>query len=384
MSIAGARVRGPAFALVGADRRILRATGAFGQTWEDAEAALEQSTELELVLTGQAERETASIGHASVSIEAVRDAAGSRQALISIAPEEPGSDFEQGQEPEVPMLELQEPLDNSPAAIWLKDLEGRYLYVNNSYVRELGTPEDRLRGHTDNELSPRETVDGPRLTFARDGLDEPQQLEYTVPPFESRAALAAVRFVIRDREGRSVGVCGVAAPLDNAQLARAEADRLMHLERWTRMSQDELRAELLEEWGITPGGAVAGWETATESWQQGDETEPGHESAEWHAEAQAPPAHPEQGSGTEPMQRFNDAVEELQAEAQRWREELEEARSALELVRAEREAREEAERELAEERGRSEELARALADVRARVADLDRALDEALLREDHG
>ena len=126
---------------------------------------------------------------------------------------------------------LRESLEHSPALAWVKDPEGRYLYVNGRYRHELGTSEERLRGHSDAELPPRETVDGPRLRLAGDGVQEPVQLEYTVPAFEGRPPLVALRFPLHDDSGRSVGMCGVAAPLGEAQLARDEAVRLMGLDR---------------------------------------------------------------------------------------------------------------------------------------------------------
>lgn len=122
---------------------------------------------------------------------------------------------------------LRQSLEHSPAIGWVKDPDGRYLYVNERYRHELGTSEERLRGRSDAELSPRETVDGPRMRFAADGVQEPVQLEYTVPAFEGRPPLVALRFELHDDSGRPVGMCGIAAPLGEAQLARDEAMRLM-------------------------------------------------------------------------------------------------------------------------------------------------------------
>jgi hypothetical protein len=108
---------------------------------------------------------------------------------------------------------LRERLGSITAIGWLKDIEGRYLFANRSYIEQLGTSEDRLLGRTDAELPPREAIDGPRL---RDGATIPDaliQVEYRVGAFDARPELAVMRFPIRDQSGTPVAVCGIAAPV---------------------------------------------------------------------------------------------------------------------------------------------------------------------------
>lgn len=130
-----------------------------------------------------------------------------------------------------PIALLGEELDASPAIGWLKDVGGRYVRINPRYAQQLGTTEERMLGHSDAELTARETIDGPRLAHSDGVNDEPVQLEYTVEAFEGRPALAALRFVVRDASDEAVGVCGVAAELGDAHLARSECTRLMSIER---------------------------------------------------------------------------------------------------------------------------------------------------------
>lgn len=237
-------MRMPALAVVSADHRIIRSTETFRQRYDAAGKLCERSPELEQVLTGRADTAVVDAGDFSVAIEAVMDATGKRQAMLSVAPED------QAPAPEPPIEALREAVDESPAIVWVKDIEGRYLHINSRYTSDLGTPEEKLRGHTDAELPPVRTVDGPRLKYAEDGLQEPLQLEYTVPAFDGRPALAALRFALRDDNGHPIGTCGVAAPINEAHVARDEAVRLMQLERWNRLDPVEVRAELLEQWHV--------------------------------------------------------------------------------------------------------------------------------------
>jgi PAS domain-containing protein len=237
-------MRMPALAVVGADHRIVRSTEAFRRRYQGAQALCEDSPEIDLVLTGRADNAVVNLGELSVAVEAVTDAAGRRQAMLSLPTEE------QPSAPEPPVNALRDAAEESPAIVWVKDLEGRYLYANPRFLRDLETSEETLLGKTDADVRPGETVDGPRLAYAEDGLQEPLQLEYTVPMFEGRPALSALRFALRDKTGQPIGTCGVAAPISEAQVAREEAVRLMQLERWNRLDPVEVRAEVLEQWHV--------------------------------------------------------------------------------------------------------------------------------------
>ena len=244
MDTAATALMAPALALIDSDRRIVRSTDTFRTRYEQAGAACEHSHELELVLHGEANAAFVNAGDVSLAIEAVTDTNGRRHAMLRPA----GDDGVAAGDS--PISALRDPVDQSPAIAWLKDLDGRYLHVNHRYAADLNTSADRLHGRTDAELPARETVDGPRSQWANDGLQEPLQLEYTIPPYEGRPALVALRFAIRDPQGQAVGVCGVAATINEAQLAREEAARLTQIERWSRMDPAAVRAELLEEWGV--------------------------------------------------------------------------------------------------------------------------------------
>jgi PAS domain-containing protein len=346
-------VRDPALALIGADRRIVRSTEAFRRRYENAEEVCERSPELELVLTGQADAATLSAGEVDVAIEAVTDTNGTRHVMLSLPVDE------QPPQPGAPIAALREPLDESRAIVWVKDLDGRYMYVNRRYTSDLGTSEERVRGHTDAELPTREAVDGPRVRHSADGLQEPVELEYVVPAFEGRPALLVVRFVMHDPGGQPFGVCGVAAPLDEAQLAREEAARLMRIERQTRLDPAAVRAELLEEWGVArgDGGAALEWPTpvTSESERSQQEHEPPRASADSERRRE---------------------LEQVRAELELARTEREHAREEREQAWAEREQarveREQARSEAVTQRERADGLASALVALRTQLAELAR------------
>ncbi len=237
----------PALALIGADGEIEHSTETFRLRYEDKAELCRQSPQIERVLAGDADRAAVTLEGVSGEVEAMIDSAGARHVLLTLPSESaPGTDDHNAL--------LADALEESPAIAWQKDLDGRYLQVNRTFASLLGVTLERVKGQTDLELKPSETVDGPRVHERGVSPDEPLQFEYTVPSFEKRPPMAVLRFPVRDLAGNAIAVCGVAAPFEQAHVARDEAARLFEIERWSRLDPTALRAELLNEWGVAPGG----------------------------------------------------------------------------------------------------------------------------------
>lgn len=223
------------------------ATRAFVDRFEVRDGSLASCPhEVELIISGQADRLTALIDDLEADVVAVVDGDGRRMAVLTVPTACDAADIE----PVSPLLE--EPLDESPAIVWLKDLEGRYLRVNRRYVDQLGTDTESARGRTDVELTAAASIEGLRLeeedTAAGRKLLE---LEYRIGAFEERPAFAVLRFALRDGRGQPTATCSVAAPVAEESLARSECERLMRIDRWGRLDAFGIRQELLEEWGLT-------------------------------------------------------------------------------------------------------------------------------------
>ncbi|HUO74202.1 MAG TPA: PAS domain-containing protein [Solirubrobacteraceae bacterium] len=228
----------PALALLNAAGLVERSSETFRLRYASSADLWRRSTDLERVLAGEADHAVISIDSTPAEIEAIVDAHGTRRVLVTIGGARTATD------PARNAL-LDESLDAGRAIVWLKDLGGRYLRINSRFTAVLGTTEDRVRGHADAELTARETVDGPRLHGRNDATEEPLELEYVVPPFEGRPGFAALRFAVRNRAGEPIAVCGVAAPMEDASVAHAEAARLIEIERFSRLDPPAIRAEFL-------------------------------------------------------------------------------------------------------------------------------------------
>jgi len=230
-----------------------RATRAFLDRFDVRDGSLASCPhEVELITAGQADRLTVLLDGLEADLVAVVGRDGRRAAVLTIPTARDAADIE----PVSPLLE--EPLDESPAIVWLKDLDGRYMRVNRRYVEQLGTDAEHVCGRTDAELTAAGSIEGMRLEERDTAGPEPLELEYLIGAFEERPAFAALRFALRDSDGQPTAICGVAAPLAEASLARSECERLMRIDRWRRLDAFAIRQELLDEWGLTLADGSSG------------------------------------------------------------------------------------------------------------------------------
>ena len=242
-----------AVAVLGKDGTVERATRAFVDWMAAHEGSLDRcSGELESIAAGEMESAQVRLDGLETELVAVLDGAGRRMAALTIS--------RTGEEPDIeaasPLLE--EPLDESPAIIWLKDLDGRYLRVNSRYLEQLDIDADSVLERTDAELTPAGSMEGMRLEEEGAAGREPLELEYLIGAFEERPAFVALRFALRDGEGQPTATCSVAAPVAEASLARSECERLMKIDRWSRLDALAIRQELLDEWGLTLADGTSG------------------------------------------------------------------------------------------------------------------------------
>jgi PAS domain-containing protein len=233
----------PALALVGDSGRIQYSTDSFRTQCGRAAELCEHLAELEAVLTGQVDQAVARLDDVEARIEAVLDATGARCALLTLG-------VESGATASGENAILLEPLDESPAIVWLKDLEGRHMRVNRQFLSLLGGSEDELKGRTDAELPTAATIDGPRHQDPERAASEPVEFGYTVPAYQDRPALSVMRFLVRGANDEPLAVCGVAAPMSQSEVAENEAARLMQLNRWSGLDPEAIRSDVLEEWGV--------------------------------------------------------------------------------------------------------------------------------------
>ena len=128
-------------------------------------------------------------------------------------------------------------IDNLPAVLYIKDLDGRYLSVNRCHVREIGFPKERVIGATDWDLFPAamarrfSEVDRQALISG-----QPITLEESVLTHSGlKHDYLTTKLPLLDAQGDAYAVLGIAVDITQiktlqAQLSRAQA--LAHLGSW--------------------------------------------------------------------------------------------------------------------------------------------------------
>lgn len=162
---------------------------------------------------------------------------------------------------------LQTILDYSPNAIVIKTLDGRYLNVNNGFLKMIGIGLDEARGKTDAELLPaplaqRLRRNDERARTTRQAVVTEESLEVN----GGRRDFLVTKFSLLDDANRIFALCGIWT--DITQRKRAEeslrraaidlrtAQHVAHVGSWRwefRTNGAEWSDELYEIFGVDPG-----------------------------------------------------------------------------------------------------------------------------------
>ncbi|MGB6222375.1 PAS domain-containing protein [Haloferula sp.] len=158
---------------------------------------------------------------------------------------------------------LQEMMDNSPAVVYLKDLEGRYLMVNRGYEELFGIDRDDVLGRTDHEfIGDREFADKFRendlkVMEAGEALQMDEELYVEGEP----RWYVTARFPLRDIDGKIHAVGGISTDITDRKRAEEETrqlnDELVSANVELQQAQEQLiQAEKMESVGRLASGVA--------------------------------------------------------------------------------------------------------------------------------
>ncbi|GBD36272.1 Signal transduction histidine-protein kinase BarA [bacterium HR36] len=123
-------------------------------------------------------------------------------------------------------------VENSPAVIYAKDLQGSYLFINARYSELFGVQPQEIIGRTDADIFPAEFAskfqENDRQVLAR---GEALVFEEVAPHPDGPHTYVSVKFPIRNQQGQAVAVCGISTDITErkrAEIALRDSEALYH------------------------------------------------------------------------------------------------------------------------------------------------------------
>ena len=121
-------------------------------------------------------------------------------------------------------------MDNCTACIYLKDLEGRYLYINRQFENLFHISRQKILGKNDFEIFP--TVHA--AAFRANDLkvlqtEKPLEWEEVAPHDDGPHDYVSLKFPMRDTAGTIYGVCGISTDITEFKRVQQERNQFFNV-----------------------------------------------------------------------------------------------------------------------------------------------------------
>lgn len=113
-------------------------------------------------------------------------------------------------------LRLQQILNNAISPIYVKDIEGRFLFVNQYSVKLLKLPREEIIGKTSHDLFPKKSAD----EFRNNDLcvlkkQAPIEFEETIPFEDGTHTYVSIKFPLFTAQGKPYSICGISTDISS-------------------------------------------------------------------------------------------------------------------------------------------------------------------------
>ncbi len=115
----------------------------------------------------------------------------------------------------------------TPAVVYMKDKEGRYMLVNSRYEELFGVRNEEIRGKTDYEILPEDTADCFRTSDLR-VIETKQDCRFTenIRHEDGIHTYLSVKFPTYDETGVASGICAILTDITDLKKAQDQLKRL--------------------------------------------------------------------------------------------------------------------------------------------------------------
>ena len=129
-------------------------------------------------------------------------------------------------------------LDNTPAVVYLKDTDGRYLLINHQYERLFHVTKDQVIGKTDYDIFPKAFADAFRMNdFKVLETKNSLVIEEIAPHDDGMHTYISLKFPLYDSVEGLYGVCGISTDI---------TDRTRKIEKKSNTSTESYRGNFKE------------------------------------------------------------------------------------------------------------------------------------------
>ena len=123
--------------------------------------------------------------------------------------------------------QLQAVIDHISAVIYMRDLDGRYMAINQEYERLFDVRREEIVGLTDHDLFPTEIADEFRANDLRAASSGgPVRMEEVAPGEDGPHTYITVKFPLLDSAGQPYAVCGISTDITDRKRAEERVHQL--------------------------------------------------------------------------------------------------------------------------------------------------------------